>query len=105
MPRQSQSLTDPALLQAALEGLEIQKQRLEEQIQHVRSMLGGRGPRKQAAPQAQEESGGAQQEKRGPGRPRRRLSAAARKRIAAAQKKRWAEFRKGNGKKSDSGKE
>jgi hypothetical protein len=78
---------DQSLLTAALEGLELQKQRLEEQIQEVRSLLGkGRRGRPPVV------SNGAQ--KRGPGR----LSAAARKRIAAAQKRRWAEYRKSSGK-------
>jgi predicted nucleic acid-binding Zn-ribbon protein len=82
MPR-TKSVDDEALLQAALEGLELQKQRIEDQIREVRSRLGkGRqvaGSTKntvEAAPH------------------RRRLSAEARKRIAAAQKKRWAAFRK-----------
>jgi hypothetical protein len=78
---------DHGLLEAALEGLELQRQRLEEQIRQVRARLGqgggrGRPPGKQAAVAAKA------------ARPRRKLSAQARKRIAAAQKKRWAAFRK-----------
>ncbi|MCW5980792.1 MAG: hypothetical protein KIT09_22115 [Bryobacteraceae bacterium] len=66
---------DAGLLLAALEGLELQKQRIEEQIAEVKSRLGrAAGPARQTS--------------------RRVLSVAARKRIAAAQKKRWAEFRK-----------
>ena len=76
-----------ALYQAALEGLEIQRQKIEEQIAQVRAMLGGgrrgRKPGASVAPAAA----------KAPGK-KRVLSAAARKRIAAAQKKRWAEFRK-----------
>jgi hypothetical protein len=84
MPRGAKSFNNPALLEAALEGLELQKARLEAQIREVHQMIGGR-PRAQAAkPQT-----GASAQKR----TRRPLSAAARKRIAAAQKKRWAAYR------------
>jgi hypothetical protein len=80
------SVQDPALLEAALEGLEIQKHRIEEQIEQVRSLLGhGAGRRGRVLNQPV-----AQQSKK------RVLSPAARKRIAAAQKKRWAQFRKDN---------
>ena len=75
------------ILEAALQGLESQKQRLEEQIAQVRSMLGGRigKPGK-----ASVWTGGATN-----GAPRKRiLSPEARQRIAAAQKKRWAAYRK-----------
>jgi len=74
------------LLKAALEGLEAQKKRIEEQIGQVQAMLGrrrGRPPASAAAVPAVEK----------PVR-RRKLTAAARKRIAAAQKRRWAEYRK-----------
>lgn len=82
MPRTGK-VPDQSLLSAALEGLELQKQRLEEQIQEVRSLLGkGRRGRPPGASMATH--------RRGPGR----LSPAARKRIAAAQKRRWAEYRK-----------
>jgi hypothetical protein len=78
---------DESLLTAALEGLELQKQRIEEQIQEVRTRLGkGRRGRPPSAANGTP--------KRGPGR----LSTAARKRIAAAQKRRWAEYRKSSGK-------
>lgn len=84
MPR-PKKLQDTSLLTAALEGLELQKERLEGQIREVRAMLGqtrpGRpGPAKQVSI----------------ARKRRPLSTAARKRIAAAQKARWAKFRKTN---------
>lgn len=86
MPRPTRKLKDPALLSAALEGLELQRQRLDEQIRQVRSMLGpGRRPMTRVS--------GA--EPMGAAAPRRRnLSPAARKRIAAAQRKRWAEYRR-----------
>jgi predicted nucleic acid-binding Zn-ribbon protein len=72
-----------ALLQAALEGLELQKQRIDDQIREVRSRL-NKGRR----------AGGPATTAEAPTRHRRRLSAEARKRIAAAQKKRWAAFRR-----------
>jgi hypothetical protein len=82
MPR-TKTLKDVSLLNAALEGLEAQKQKIEQQIQAVQSMLGRRRGRPAAA-------GHAKPEKQPP--KRRRLSAAARKRIALAQKRRWAEY-------------
>lgn len=74
------------ILEAALHGLEAQRQKLDEQIVQVRSMLGRRAgrPAKSAS-----QSGSASTAGR-----KRVLSAEARKRIAAAQKKRWAAFRK-----------
>jgi hypothetical protein len=80
MPRtKTGSSPDPAILEAALEGLEIQRQRVEEQIRQVRSLLGkpGRTPKGGDKPSA-----------------KRDLSEAARRRISLAQKKRWAAFRK-----------
>jgi len=78
MPRQSR--LDPFLLQAALNGLELQHQWINEQIAQVRAML---GRRRVAAVQPTAAT------------PKKRtLSLAARRRIAAAQRKRWAEFRK-----------
>ena len=84
MPRVTKALKDTSIYAAALEGLELQKQRIEEQIQQVRALLGAR--RVKSNPPA-----GPAAEK--PAR-KRRLSAAARKRIAQAQKRRWAEYRK-----------
>jgi hypothetical protein len=83
MPRKPS--LDPNVLAAALEGLEAQRQRLEEQIARVRAMLGtrtrtARSATATAAPEAP--------------RRRRKMSAAARRNIIEAQKKRWAEFRK-----------
>ncbi len=71
---------DAGILSAALEGLELQKQRLEQSIAEVRRLLGGTTRKAPVAVEAK--------------RPRRKLSAAARKRISAATKRRWAEFRK-----------
>ncbi|MCZ2148083.1 MAG: hypothetical protein LC126_09920 [Bryobacterales bacterium] len=86
MARPRKTAQDPTFLAAALEGLELQKQRIDEQIRQVRAMLGRRGPAPAAAaaPPAAKKRGR-----------KRNLSSAARERIAAAQKKRWAEFRKG----------
>ncbi len=83
MPRPAKSLQDSSFLAAALEGLELQRQRIEDQIQQVRAMLGGRAVKASVT--------GAILDR--PVR-KRRLSAAARKRIALAQKRRWAEYRK-----------
>ena len=94
MPRLSKSTQDETLLRAALEGLELQKQRIEEQISHVRGVLGmGTGRRRGRPPGKKAAAAPA-----GAGRQKRTLSAAARKRIAAAQKRRWAEYRKSAGK-------
>jgi hypothetical protein len=76
------------ILEAALHGLETQKQRLEEQIAEVRSML-GRAGKSAKTPAWSGATNGA---------PRKRiLSPEARQRIAAAQKKRWAAYRKSHG--------
>jgi hypothetical protein len=75
------------LLEAALEGLELHRQRIDEQIRQVRSLLGKRGSASSAARGADSATGAAPSK-------RRKLSSAARKRIAAAQKKRWADYRK-----------
>jgi hypothetical protein len=81
------------ILEAALHGLEAQKQKLDDQIAQVRSMLGRRAGRP-AKSTATSNAGAAS----GPAIHRKRvLSPEARKRIAAAQKKRWAAFRKTQG--------
>jgi hypothetical protein len=87
MPRTVKTIRDNSLLTAALEGLELQKRRIEDQIQEVRLLL-GKGTGRRGRPP------GSSNHKRGPGR----MSAAARKRIATAQKRRWAEYRKSAGK-------
>ncbi len=83
MARTTTTLTDVTFLQAALEGLELQKERLEAQIQEVKSRLG-----KSSARGAKAKSSDMAPAKK------RDLSPAARKRISAAQKRRWAEYRK-----------
>lgn len=89
MPRFAQQTDESFLLEAALEGLELQRTRIEGQIEQIRARLGhapagrrGR-PAKKAAEAPVRKTG-----------KRRQLSPEARKRIAAAQKKRWAAFRK-----------
>jgi hypothetical protein len=86
-PRKS-SVDNTALLEAALQGLELQKSRIDAQMSEVRRMLGRRTA--QTAPQAAAAAPAAAKKTR----KKRELSPAARKRIAAAQKKRWAEYRK-----------
>lgn len=80
MRRNTNTLGDPIVLEAALEGLELQKQRIEVQIKEIRSRLGKRT--RNGADTAS------------PAAKKRTLSPDARKRIASAQKKRWAEYRK-----------
>ena len=79
------------ILEAALQGLEAQRQKLDEQIAQVRSMMGRRAGRPSKS--AHSRNGGVETGRARQGK-RRSLSAEARKRIAAAQKKRWADFRK-----------
>jgi hypothetical protein len=88
------TIKDHALLSAALEGLELQRARIEEQIREVRSLLGQRAKKAPASAATADEGGSAGPKKR---RRRRKLSAEARARIAAAQKKRWNEYRKKKG--------
>jgi hypothetical protein len=84
MAKVKHAVVDPAFLSAALEGLELQQQRIEEQIRYVKSLLGKKRPGRPAAQAAAKaEPGG-----------KRELGPAARKRIAAAQKKRWANYRR-----------
>ena len=86
MPRMPKAIRDQSLLTAALEGLELQKQRIDDQIREVRSLL-GKGASRSSPRAVAATQGGAG-----------RLSPAARKRIAAAQKRRWAEYRKSSAK-------
>lgn len=68
------------ILNAAIEGFEAQKSRIDARIAEIRQMLNDGRTETAAAPE---------QPKR-----RRKLSAAARKRIGEAQRKRWAESRR-----------
>ena len=83
------------ILVAALEGLELRRARLLEQIASVKALVGGprkgrpsktstEEPKLSAAPKPAKKAG-----KKG----KRNLSPEARERIAAAQKKRWAAAR------------
>jgi len=83
MPKARRRIQDKSLLSAALEGLQLQRTRIDEQIREVQSLLGRR-----SAPAAAESAAAKKPRKRRP------LSRAARKRISVAQKKRWSEFRK-----------
>lgn len=100
MPRRagtSSAAPSRDILEAALQGLEMQRQKLDEQISSVRSMLGGAARTAPAATKrsaSSSASSSSESSSEGNGRKKRVLSAAARKRIAAAQKKRWAAFRK-----------
>lgn len=89
MARPTQLMNDPNLLAAALEGLMLQKERLDEQIRQLREAMGKRSPGRPA--KSASASAAPAEEKP---RKRRKMSAAARKRIAEAQKKRWSEYRK-----------
>jgi hypothetical protein len=73
---------DKSILAMALVGYEMEKKKIEDRINEIRSKLGKVIHKVGAA------VGNNDQPKR------RKLSAAARKRIAVAQKKRWAEHRK-----------
>ncbi|MCX6637392.1 MAG: hypothetical protein NT090_20245 [Acidobacteria bacterium] len=84
MAKAKQAVMDPAFLNAALEGLELQRERIAGQIQQVKSLLGGKKPRAVPAAAA----------RKGKPAAKRVLSETARKRIAKAQKKRWAAYRK-----------
>ena len=84
MAKAKQAVIDPMFLNAALEGLELQRERIDEQLQHVKSLLGGKKPRAVPAAAAVKSKPAA----------KRTLSATARKRIAKAQKKRWAAYHK-----------
>ena len=72
------------VLEAALSGLQAQKERVEGHILEVQSAIQGQGQPQKSAARATQASE--------PERKRRIISAAAKKRIALAQKKRWAEF-------------
>lgn len=72
---------DEGLLQAALYGYQVEKERIEAKIRDLQAQLKGKKVPVAAA-------------KPGNAGGRREMSDAARARIAAAQKKRWAEFHK-----------
>jgi len=105
MPNTPSNIDQAAIWAAAIEGLAIQKKRIEEQIAAVKSLLGGTAaaaaaPRRRGRPPgskiAAKTAGAAAPKKRGrkPGRKKRVLSPEAIARISEAQKKRWAEHNK-----------
>ena len=98
MLRTPSPVDQAALYEAALEGLELQKQRLEEQIRVVRSLIGGKKTRAAGPAEAAAPAGAAPKKAKAKAgrksRRRRSLSLEARARIGEAQKKRWAAFRK-----------
>ena len=65
------------ILAAAIEGFEVRKLRIDEQIAQVRQLLNGERPVAASTSELQNE-------------PRRKMSAATRKRMGEAQRKRWA---------------
>jgi peptidoglycan hydrolase CwlO-like protein len=79
------------ILEAALQALESQREKLDGQISEVRRLLGVRGA---AVKKATTKSESSSNSGRSASRKKRALSAEARARIAAAQKKRWAAFRR-----------
>jgi len=68
--------TDRSILEMAIAGYEVERQKIEEKIAEIKAHLGGT---------SHVVSDGA--------KPKRKISAAARKRIASAQRKRWRDFR------------
>ena len=70
----------PEIINAAVEGFEQQKLRIDAQIAELRAVLTGTPTATAAAPEVP--------------KGKRRMSAAARKRIGDAQRKRWAESKK-----------
>jgi hypothetical protein len=84
------NIVDNSIYQAALEGLELQKQRIEDQIIQVRGLLAGKTKPVVAAAANAPKPAVAKAAKK---QKKRKLSDEARERIAEAQKKRWAAFR------------
>jgi len=79
---------DRTILEAALLGLEAQKQQLDQKTAEIRQLLSG------------DHSGLPQTTAEAAPRKRRKMSAAAKKRIAEAQRKRWEAFHKQHGQKT-----
>jgi hypothetical protein len=73
---------DPTILQMALVGYQLEKDKIEAKIKEIQAQLKGKKGAIASAPAEK------------PAAVKRVLSPEARKRIAAAQKKRWAEHRK-----------
>jgi hypothetical protein len=85
------------ILEAALTGLEAQRDKIDQQISQVRTMLGGKARAGKAGRPVKTAISHPLVSDAFAAEPRKRvLSPEARKRIATAQKKRWAAFRKTN---------
>lgn len=82
------------ILEAALTGLEAQRDKIDQQISQVRTMLGGKAGAGKAGRPAKASFAHPLVVSVATAPRKRVLSPEARKRIAAAQKKRWAAFRK-----------
>jgi len=80
MPRGTKTI-DQTVLQMALVGYEMERNKIDDKIREIKSQLKGK-----SAPVVSGDTGVAPA--------KHKMSAAARKRIAAAQKKRWAEYHK-----------
>ena len=93
MARTSSASPSREILEAALQGLESQREKLDGQISEVRRLLCSRGAAVKSTKTATK-SGSSNNSGRAKSRKKRALSAEARARIADAQKKRWAAFRK-----------
>ena len=73
---------DRGLLQAALYGYQVEKEKIDAKIRELQTILSGKKAPVAAAAKTAKAGG------------KRQMSETARARIAAAQKKRWAEFHK-----------
>ena len=78
------------LLEMALMGFEVEKQRLDEKITEIRDLLGGG----QHSLNGRAANSGSEIQETAAPKKRRKMTAKARKAISAAQKKRWADFHK-----------
>src|ERR1700744_4302039 len=94
MPSTTELPTD--VLNAALAGLEAQKQRIDEHISQIRAMLGGPTGQKRRGrpPKSAVEMNVPAATVAAPRTGKRAFSAETRARMAAAQKKRWAAAKK-----------
>jgi hypothetical protein len=81
------------ILNAALVGLELTRNRIEEQLAEVRAML-GTAPKRRGRPPKSSAPASAAAAAKPAARKRRKMGAAARKRMADAMKKRWAAARR-----------
>src|SRR5687768_14371165 len=79
MPEQSLIL-NRHILEAALEGLEIRRARIDDEMLQIRHLLGSGNQKPGTMPS--------------PRKRRKKMSAASRKRIAEAQRRRWAAHHK-----------